>query len=127
MNYNVKVWPLRFLQSFFPQLSIGLTLYQTILDACQGSRKRPSESVADAVWSTKACNVCLLLILPAQLALWWSLFENASASVRSGDIFSGFIYLISGSNSTVGYIQGINGCMQARKSYYTLLLTLGDC
>ena len=50
----------------------------------------------------------------AQLALWWSLFENASASVRSGDIFSGFIYLISGSNSTVGYIQGINGCMQAR-------------
>ena len=48
-----------------------------------------------------------------QLALWWSLFENASASVRSGDIFSGFIYLISGSNSTVGYIQGINGCMQA--------------
>ena len=33
--------------------------------------------------------------------------------MRSGDIFSGFIYLISGSNSTVGYIQGINGCMQA--------------
>jgi hypothetical protein len=49
-----------------------------------------------------------------QLALWWCLFENASASVRSGDIFSGFIYLISGSNSTVGFIQGINGCMQAR-------------
>ena len=47
-----------------------------------------------------------------QLALWWCLFENASASVRSGDIFSGFIYLISGSNSTVGFIQGINGCMQ---------------
>jgi hypothetical protein len=46
--------------------------------------------------------------------MWWCLFENASASVRSGDIFSGFIYLISGSNSTVGFIQGINGCMQAR-------------
>ena len=62
----------------------------------------------------------------AQLALWWSLFENASASVRSGDIFSGFIYLISGSNSTVGYIQGINGCMQARNCP-SLLFTLHNC
>ena len=43
--------------------------------------------------------------------------------MRSGDIFSGFIYLISGSNSTVGYIQGINGCMQASPvSSYTVNL-----
>ena len=64
-----------------------------------------------------------ILLWQLQLALWWSLFENASASVRSGDIFSGFIYLISGSNSTVGYIQGINGCMQASLiASYTVIL-----
>ena len=48
----------------------------------------------------------------SQLALWWSSFENASASVRSGDIFSAFIYLLTGRNSIVGYIQGVNGIMQ---------------
>ncbi|CAL8471361.1 g10903 [Coccomyxa elongata] len=47
-----------------------------------------------------------------KLALWWTLFENASASLRSGDIFSAFIYLYTNSNSTVGYIQGINGILQ---------------
>ena len=38
----------------------------------------------------------------AQFALWWALFENASASVRSGDIFSAYVYLLTGSNSWVG-------------------------
>ena len=52
-----------------------------------------------------------------QLALWWTLFENASASLRSGDIFSAFIYLYTNSNSTVGYIQGINGILQVKDPF----------
>lgn len=75
---------------------------------------RLSEGTCDNHPSTYSFEYRYKMFLPVQLALWWSLFENASASVRSGDIFSGFIYLISGSNSTVGYIQGINGCMQVR-------------
>jgi hypothetical protein len=47
-----------------------------------------------------------------QLALWWSFFEFASASVRSGDILSGYIYLSTGSNSVIGFVQGINGVVQ---------------
>ena len=35
-------------------------------------------------------------------------------SVRSGDCLSAFVYLVKGSNSWVGYVQGINGIMQAR-------------
>ena len=49
-----------------------------------------------------------------QLALWWAALENASASVRSGDIFSAFVFLVTNSNSWVGYIQGVNGCCQVR-------------
>ena len=33
-------------------------------------------------------------------------------SVRSGDCLSAFVYLVKGSNSWVGYVQGINGIMQ---------------
>lgn len=47
-----------------------------------------------------------------QVSLWWSLFENISASVRSGDTLSALIYLTSskrGGNITVGIIQGANG------------------
>ena len=39
--------------------------------------------------------------------------ETASQSVRSGDILSGYLFLLSNSTSTVGYIQGINGVLQA--------------
>lgn len=48
-----------------------------------------------------------------QLGLAWSALEIASASVRSGDCLSAFVYLVKGSNSWVGYVQGINGIMQA--------------
>ncbi|KAI3433329.1 hypothetical protein D9Q98_003147 [Chlorella vulgaris] len=47
-----------------------------------------------------------------RVSLWWSLFENISASVRSGDTLSALIYLTSskrGGNITVGIIQGANG------------------
>ena len=47
-----------------------------------------------------------------QLILLWSFAETASASLRAGDVMSAFIYLSTGSNSTVGFIQGINGIMQ---------------
>lgn len=48
----------------------------------------------------------------SQLTFWWSWFENLSASVRSGDALSAYIYLISRRTSTVGIIQGINGISQ---------------
>ncbi len=44
-----------------------------------------------------------------QLVLMWTLFETGSASVRSGAILSAYIYLCTGSNSTVGYVQGVKG------------------
>ncbi|DBB11009.1 TPA: hypothetical protein ACH3X3_006490 [Trebouxia sp. C0006] len=47
-----------------------------------------------------------------KLALIWTLFETGSASVRSGAILSAYIYLCTGSNSTVGYVQGITGIAQ---------------
>uniref|UniRef100_A0A1D1ZV67 Major facilitator superfamily (MFS) profile domain-containing protein n=1 Tax=Auxenochlorella protothecoides TaxID=3075 RepID=A0A1D1ZV67_AUXPR len=47
-----------------------------------------------------------------KLTFWWSWFENLSASVRSGDALSAYIYLISRRTSTVGIIQGINGISQ---------------
>ena len=47
-----------------------------------------------------------------QLILLWSFAETASASLRAGDVMSAFIYLSTGSNSSVGFIQGINGIMQ---------------
>ena len=47
-----------------------------------------------------------------QIALIWTLFETGSASVRSGAILSAYIYLCTGSNSTVGYVQGITGIAQ---------------
>ena len=61
----------------------------------------------------QAMTPCLLACM-LQLALWWAALENASASVRSGDIFSAFVFLVTSSNSWVGYIQGINGCCQVR-------------
>ena len=82
----------------------------------------------------------------ARLTLWWTWVETASSSIRSGDVLSvsmnvmscegehftvlftcarspkdvrsllsqAFIYLRTGDNSTVGYIQGVNGAMQVR-------------
>jgi len=47
-----------------------------------------------------------------QLGLAWTALELASVSVRSGDCLSAFVYLVKGSNSWVGYVQGINGVMQ---------------
>lgn len=47
-----------------------------------------------------------------KIALIWTLFETGSASVRSGAVLSQYIYLCSGSNSTVGYVQGITGIAQ---------------
>jgi MFS family permease len=47
-----------------------------------------------------------------RLTLWWTWVETASSSIRSGDVLSAFIYLRTGDNSTVGYIQGVNGAMQ---------------
>lgn len=47
-----------------------------------------------------------------RLTLWWTWVETASSSIRSGDVLSAFIYLRTGDNSVVGYIQGVNGAMQ---------------
>lgn len=52
----------------------------------------------------------------AQLGLAWTALELASVSVRSGDCLSAFVYLVKGSNSWVGYVQGINGIMQVHTS-----------
>lgn len=49
-----------------------------------------------------------------QLGLSFTFFETASASIRSGEILSAYIYLITKSNSFVGYVQGVNGILQAR-------------
>ncbi len=40
-----------------------------------------------------------------QLLLWFTLLETAATGVATGDILSAYIYLLSGSNATVGYIQ----------------------
>ena len=48
----------------------------------------------------------------AQAALAWSLFENVSASLRSGDVMSAYLYLLTGSNSVVGLVQGLSGVLQ---------------
>ena len=55
-----------------------------------------------------------------QIALVWTLFETGSASVRSGAILSAYIYLCTGSNSTVGYVQGITGIAQVRSLTFLL-------
>ena len=47
-----------------------------------------------------------------KLSLWWTVFENISASIRSGDALSAFLYLTTKKNSIVGFIQGINGVLQ---------------
>ncbi|KAL4431233.1 hypothetical protein ABPG75_006489 [Micractinium tetrahymenae] len=47
-----------------------------------------------------------------KLALWWSLLENCSASVRSGDVMSALLFLLTRSNTTVGLVQGANGVLQ---------------
>ena len=58
-----------------------------------------------------------------QLVLIWTLFETGSASVRSGAILSAYIYLCTGSNSAVGYVQGVTGIAQVR----TFPLLLQSC
>lgn len=47
-----------------------------------------------------------------RLSLWWTVLENVSGSIRAGDSLSAFVYLLTGKNSTVGFIQGVNGVMQ---------------
>jgi hypothetical protein len=47
-----------------------------------------------------------------KLSLVWTALENVSGSLRSGDILSIYLYLLSGSNLVVGVVQGINGIMQ---------------
>ena len=39
-----------------------------------------------------------------RLGLWWTAGEMASQSIRAGDVLSGYIYIISHSNSAVGYV-----------------------
>ena len=51
-----------------------------------------------------------------QLALWFNLLETASASVRSGDALSAYVFLVTRSNAAVGYVQGFNGIAQVRES-----------
>lgn len=48
---------------------------------------------------------CWCTLAWLQLALWWSLLENCSASVRSGDVLSALLFLLTGSNTTVGLVQ----------------------
>lgn len=47
-----------------------------------------------------------------RLSLWWTIAENISGSIRSGDALSAFIFLLTKKNSMVGFVQGINGIMQ---------------
>ncbi len=47
-----------------------------------------------------------------RLSLWWTVAENVSGSIRSGDALSAYIYLITQRNSVVGFVQGINGTLQ---------------
>ena len=46
-----------------------------------------------------------LLAFWPQLLLWFTLLETAATGVSTGDILSAYLYLLSGSNATVGYIQ----------------------
>ena len=56
----------------------------------------------------------LQLTWNTRLGLLYTGFEFACASVRAGDVLSGYLYLVTGKNSTVGFIQGVNGLLQAR-------------
>lgn len=47
-----------------------------------------------------------------RLALWWTLLENASASLRSGDVLSVLLFLATRSQVAVGFVQGVNGVLQ---------------
>lgn len=62
------------------------------------------------------------VLVVLQLGLSFTFFETASASIRSGEILSAYIYLITKSNSFVGYVQGVNGILQARAYYSPLQL-----
>ncbi len=54
---------------------------------------------------------CMEWVYWVQLALWWSLFENMSGSVRSGDVLSALLFLLTGSNITVGVVQVSSSCL----------------
>lgn len=69
-----------------------------------------SKSFADHGWPNA--------ISALQLVLIWTWVETASSSIRSGDVLSAYIYLRSGSNAQVGYIQGVNGAMQVLHSMH---------
>ena len=55
----------------------------------------------------------LQLTWNTRLGLLYTVFEFASQSVRSGDVLSGYLFLVTDRNSTVGFIQGVNGVLQA--------------
>ena len=55
----------------------------------------------------------LQLTWNTRLGLLYTVFEFASQSVRSGDVLSGYLFLVTDKNSTVGFIQGVNGVLQA--------------
>ena len=59
-------------------------------------------------------------LLMLQLGLFWTVVETASMSIRSGDVLSAYIYLLTGTNSDVGFVQGVNGGMQVTCLYRTL-------
>lgn len=40
-----------------------------------------------------------------RVSLVWSLLENVSASMRSGDVMSAYLYLLTKSNAAVGVVQ----------------------
>mmetsp|Transcript_10910 Transcript_10910/g.32698 ORF Transcript_10910/g.32698 Transcript_10910/m.32698 type:complete len:477 (-) Transcript_10910:470-1900(-) len=44
-----------------------------------------------------------------KLLLWFTFLETAATSVSTGDILSAYLFMLSGSNATVGYIQGVKG------------------
>ena len=52
-----------------------------------------------------------------QLALWFNLLETASASVRSGDALSAYVFLVTRSNAAVGYVQGFHGIAQVKEGW----------
>jgi MFS family permease len=48
-----------------------------------------------------------------RLAITWTILENISSSIRSGDALSAYVFLLtSSSSSAVGYVQGANGIAQ---------------
>lgn len=68
--------------------------------------RRPALCDHCSLFGVDACRRCCCCCCCAlQLALWWSLLENCSSSVRSGDVLSALLFLLTASNTTVGIVQ----------------------